>query len=179
MAKVNKYVNEWQRTRINAKRATDVDRKLSIVYGYLKYNNWAPQPLERAINWAEGLQRGYKAAKQVAAQEKIRVWIEEQNLHVNGPDPEEIEDRPMSQMESCTLIWLYVDLVNRSARWLAGSYWHNDQEEYLDALAAEVHRRGVGTAQFNRAEDKLREARALYQEAQRFGTKREKHRFLY
>ena len=137
---ITKYEVQWQLIRSSIKGAkTELEDKLEEAQAYFMetrtYDRW-----ERVYNWLEGLQRGYKASKNLVAIARIKVemgfYETVKSTYVVLKDDyslnaEEQEARLQNASDKAVKT-LWEDLFRTNEKWLKKGYFHSECNAFMD-----------------------------------------------
>ncbi len=140
---ITKYEMQWQLIRSSIKgQGTDLESKIQEAYSYFaethSYDRW-----ERVYNWLEGLQKGYAAAKNLVAINRIKQELEsyaylKETGMVKFYDSYELDveaqAKRLAQASDKAVIVLWKDLFRTNEKWLKKGYYHKECNEFMDML---------------------------------------------
>lgn len=145
--KVNKYEPFWQLTRVNLKTERELKKKFNLLLLFLKKNK-TKESYARAINWLEGLKRGYKkhsfhkvteCDKQISNLYKIYKTLPSESIKIDGPYIKNVIKT--FKDEDLQLMW--ANLFDYEKKFTGKGYRHNDLENLTNNIHYEFNRRGL------------------------------------
>lgn len=142
---ISKYEVEWQIIRSSIKGGkTSFDEKISRALNYLT-DQMTEDRWERVYNWLEGLERGYKAARDDQKISVIKSILGSLDSMKEGGSiglaialDEKAELKSLKKASDKEVITLYRDLCKTNEGWLSKGYFHGECNEFIDYIVS-VH----------------------------------------
>lgn len=133
---ITKYEIEWQilRSSIKGQHNKEIELKLQIVYSYYEktcsYDRW-----ERVVNWLEGLQKGFRSAKDESSIDRIEAELQLYKTLTPLKALSVTQESQADQLSTYTedqVTRLWKDLFKTNENWLLKGYHHRECNDFLD-----------------------------------------------
>ena len=134
---ITKYEVQWQLIRAGIKGSkTELESKLDQVREYFLETQTYDR-YERAFNWLEGLEMGYRGKGRGEAESRIhaeKLWYKSAAFYgTHKLDTDQQMDLLMSAAQK-DVVNLWKDLFRTNSKWLQKGYYHEECNNFMDWL---------------------------------------------
>lgn len=134
---ITKYEVQWQLIRAGIKGSkTEIESKLSQVREYFLETQTYDR-YERAFNWLEGLEMGYRGKGKDEAESLIhaeKLWYKSAAYYNAHELDAEKQIELLMKAELKDVVNLWKDLFRTNSKWLQKGYYHKECNNFMDWL---------------------------------------------